>query len=328
MTAATQSVIATVRIGISGWTYKPWRGVFFPEGLRQKDELAYASRSFSTIEINGTFYSLQRPSSFAGWDKQTPSDFVFSIKGGRFITHIRRLRDCEIPLANFFSQGLLRFGAKLGPILWQLPPNFKFDPARIEAFLRLLPKTTSEATALARKHTGMVKGRASLKAKIDAPLRHAFEIRHESFAVPEFIGLLRAHNVALVCADTVEWPRLMDTTADFVYCRLHGSDVLYASGYSDAALEEWADRVSAWATGAVAPLSRHVVAPQAVQPHRDVYVYFDNDIKVHAPYDAQQLHSKTLVRLAPAAAGSAPARPISLVAPQTPPTCKPRRNHR
>ncbi len=282
----------TVRIGISGWNYPPWRSVFYPKSLKQKDELAYAASKFNTIEINGTFYSLQRPQSFATWYTTTPNNFVFSIKGSRFISHMKRLLNCEEALANFFAQGILSLGHKLGPILWQLPPNFKFDPPRIEAFLRLLPKTTSEATFLARKPTGKLKERAVLKAKIDAPLRYALEVRHESFATPECISLLRSHGVALVCADTVEWPLLMDATADFIYCRLHGSEVLYSSGYSDEALELWAARVAAWATGALPPASRHVVPPDQAQPPRDVFVYFDNDAKVHAPFDALQLGAK------------------------------------
>lgn len=263
-----------VRIGISGWRYPPWRGVFYPPGLRQADELAYAASLFRTIEINGTFYSLQRPQYFADWAAVTPPDFVFSVKAPRYITHILRLNEAETALANFLANGMLELGPKLGPILWQLPPSFRFDAGRIERFLRLLPHDTEKAKETAARHDDKVAGRCSIPSGPSRPLRHAIEIRHESFATPAFIELLRAHDVAIVCADTVSWPRLMDVTSDFVYCRLHGSEELYASGYDDEALDFWAERVSAWADGG---------AP------RDVFVYFDNDVKVRAPFDAQKL---------------------------------------
>src|SRR5215475_140112 len=239
-----------VRIGISGWTYKPWRGVFYPDGLAQKKERAYAAETFPTIEINGTFYSMQRPSSFAKWASETPDTFVFSVKGHRYITHMRKLRDVELPLANFFASGLLKLGRKLGPILWQFPPNFQFERDRIEAFFKLLPHDTTHAAMLAKSHDPWMKERVFTEEPASRiKVRHAMEIRHKSFVTPEFFELLRKHQVALVCADAVEWPRLMDVTADFVYCRLHGSEVLYASGYSDDALDEWAARVAAWARG-------------------------------------------------------------------------------
>jgi uncharacterized protein YecE (DUF72 family) len=279
-----------VRIGISGWTYAPWRGTFFPAKLPQHRELGHAANIFSSIEINGTFYSLQRPESYAKWAAETPPDFVFSVKGPRFITHIRRLKDARAPLANFLASGLLRLGPKLGPILWQLPPNFKFDSQRIETFLKLLPRDTESAVALSRRHDKRVSGRAWMKTDAHRPLRHAMEIRHTSFAVPEFIELLRAHNVALVCADTVEWPRLMDVTSDFVYCRLHGSEELYASGYDAASLDAWATRVGAWARGDEPDDAERVIKSRASQKaSRDVFVYFDNDAKVRAPVDAQGL---------------------------------------
>jgi uncharacterized protein YecE (DUF72 family) len=282
-----------VRIGISGWTYGPWRGRFYPEDLPQKRELAYAAATFPTIEINGTFYSLQRPDSFAQWAEQTPDDFVFAVKGSRYITHMLRLKDVRIPLANFFASGPLRLGAKLGPILWQLPPNFRFDPVRLEAFLALLPRDTEAAAALARRHDERLRGRAWMKTHANRALRHALEIRHESFVTPAFIALLRAHDVALVCADTVEWPLLMDLTADFVYCRLHGSEVLYASGYDDAALDTWAARVAAWSQGGEPPEAERVIDRAAPKrKRRDVFVYFDNDAKVRAPLDAQGLMAR------------------------------------
>jgi len=280
----------TVHIGISGWTYPPWRGTFYPKNLPQKQELSYAGRIFDSIEVNGTFYSLQRPESFTRWAEQTPENFVFAVKGSRYITHMLRLRGVETPLANFFASGLLRLGPKLGPILWQLPPNLRFDPTRLEAFFALLPRDTGAAAALARRHDARLRGRASTKAGVDRRLRHALEIRHDSFRTPAFIELLRAHEVALVCADAVSWPRLMDLTADFVYCRLHGSEELYASGYDDDALDAWAARVTAWARGGEPRYAERVIdRPAPKRRARDVYVYFDNDAKVRAPVDAQGL---------------------------------------
>ena len=284
MTTAT----GIIRIGISGWTYAPWRGVFYPKGLRQRDELSYAAGRFNTIEINGTFYGMQRPDAFAAWAGQVPANFVFAVKAPRFITHMRRLREIETPLANFIASGLLRLGPSLGPILWQFPPNMRFDEARWEAFLRLLPKSTRQAARLGERHDERLKAPAWLDVDEDRPLRHAVEIRHDSFRDPVFVDLLRRHNVALVCADTVEWPRLMDVTSDFVYCRLHGSEELYASGYDDAALRDWARRVRAWSEGRE-PRDAERIGSVAPRQPRDVFVYFDNDRKVRAPHDAAAL---------------------------------------
>lgn len=275
------------RVGISGWRYAPWRGKFYPENLRQKDELAFAAEQFSTIEINGTFYSLQLPQSFVAWREGTPDDFIFAVKGPRFITHMKRLGDVATPLANFFASGVLALNGKLGPVLWQLPPSFRFDPDRLAHFFALLPRTTKEATRLARRHDARMKGRSWLKADTDRPLRHALEIRHGSFCDPAFIALLRRHKIALVVADTVEWPLLMDATADFVYVRLHGADQLYTSGYDTKALKTWAARVQAWRSGGEAE-GIHA-GTRARKRRRDVYVYFDNDAKVRAPFDARAL---------------------------------------
>lgn len=279
-----------VRIGISGWTYKPWRGVFFPKKLTQKRELEYAAHTFSSIEINGTFYSLQRPSSYEAWAARTPENFVFSIKGSRYITHLRRLREIEAPLANFFASGMLKLGPKLGPILWQFPPNFQYSHDLIENFFALLPVDTGAAAELGSRHDGLVKGRTFLEVDQNRRMRHAMEIRHPSFVTPEFIRLLRKYKVALVCADTVEWPRLMDVTSDFIYCRLHGSEVLYSSGYDDAAIAEWAERVTTWAQGGESKDGDFASSkPAALRAKRDVFVYFDNDAKVRAPRDAKKL---------------------------------------
>ena len=281
-----------VRIGISGWRYPGWRGVFYPTGLVQRRELEFAAQVFSSIEINGTFYSLQRPESFRQWAAETPDDFVFALKGGRFITHMRKLLGVETALANFFASGVLALEEKLGPVLWQFPPQMKFDPVRFAAFFKLLPRSIAEAARFARGCDDRVLKRSTLDVPLDAPvdlpLRHAVEIRHDSFAVPEFIALLREHSIGLVVADTVEWPLLMDVTADFVYVRLHGSEQLYASGYEPEALGVWARRVRAFGSGQVAEGKRVVDAAADGVP-RDVYVYFDNDIKVRAPFDAQAL---------------------------------------
>jgi uncharacterized protein YecE (DUF72 family) len=285
--------LVKVRIGISGWRYPPWRGVFYPPKLAHKRELAHAASVFPTIEINGTFYSLQRPANFETWAAETPSGFVFSVKGSRFITHMKRLKNVRVPLANFFASGVLRLGTKLGPFLWQFPPNFRFEPAIFESFLKLLPRDTEAAAALARRHDQRINGRASMKIDAHRALRHAVEIRHPSFVTPEFIDLLRAQNVALGCADAVDWPRLMNLTSDFIYCRLHGSEELYVSGYNDASLEDWAARVAAWARGKEPPDAERISPkPAASLPERDIYVYFDNDAKVRAPFDAQSLTAR------------------------------------
>jgi uncharacterized protein YecE (DUF72 family) len=280
---------ATVRIGVSGWTYAPWRGRFYPKKLAQKKELAFAASTFRSIEINGTFYGMQQPDAFGRWADETPDDFVFAVKGPRFLTHMKRLHEPVAPLANFIASGLLRLGAKLGPILWQFPPSFRFDRERIETFFALLPHDTERAASLGRRHDHRLKARAWLRTDHHRPIRHAMEIRHESFRDPAFIALLRKHRVALVCADTVEWPRLMDLTADFVYCRLHGSRELYRSGYTDVEIARWARRVRAWRDGK--PMRDGAFAgpmPTRSSP-RDVYVYFDNTDKLHAPGDAKAL---------------------------------------
>lgn len=278
-----------IRIGVSGWTYAPWRGNFYPKGVAQKRELAFAATRFPALEINGTFYGLQRPDAFARWAEETPDDFVFAVKGSRFITHTKRLRDIEAPLANFFASGILRLGPKLGPLLWQFPPNFHFDAGLMKDFFALLPHDTKAAARLAGKHDERLDGRDWTRTDARRPLRHAVEIRHESFRDPAFVDLLRAHGIALVCADTVKWPLLMDATADFVYCRLHGSQELYRSRYSEEALKRWAARVRAWAQGK--PMKDGAFAsekPAEARP-RDVYVFFDNTDKLHAPEDAARL---------------------------------------
>jgi uncharacterized protein YecE (DUF72 family) len=280
--------MAELRIGISGWTYARWRGVFFPAKWPHKRELEYASRKVNSIEINGSFYSLQRPENYAAWHDTTPDDFVFSVKGSRFITHMKKLKDVETPLANFLASGVLRLGKKLGPFLWQLPPNLGYHRERLEAFFRLLPRDTNAAAKLAAKHDERLASRAWTETDATRPLRHCLEVRHPTFVQEEFIALLREHDIALVVADTAgKWPFLEDATSDFVYVRLHGDEELYASGYSETALDMWAQKVRAWAKGGVPPHAK-LAGPRLGRraSGRDVYVYFDNDAKVHAPFDA------------------------------------------
>jgi uncharacterized protein YecE (DUF72 family) len=261
-------------IGISGWSYKSWRGDFYPTGLRQRDELAYAAQRMTSVEINGSFYSLQRPTSYQSWHDQTPPGFVFAVKGGRFITHMRRLKDVEAPLANFFASGVLALRDKLGPLLWQLPGDMGFDAERVGAFLQLLPRNTSAAAALARKHDDKIADdRVLTTADADRPIRHALEPRHRSFASPEALQLLRHHNIALVLSDNPgKWPVFDETTADFAYARMHGHSELYASGYAPASLNRLAEHCREWQSAGL-----------------DVHVYFDNDARGRAPHDAVAL---------------------------------------
>ena len=280
------------RVGISGWNYAGWRGVFYPNELPHRRELEFASRAFNSIEINGSFYSLQLPTSYHRWCEATPETFLFSVKGARFITHMKKLRDVEVPVANFFASGVLALRQKLGPILWQFPPNFRWNPERFLKFFELLPKSTEDAARLGRRHDAKLKARAWLKTEEDLPLRYCVEIRHPSFLVPEFFELLREFNVAFVFADTAgKWPYVEDLTADFVYCRLHGDTRLYTSGYSDGALDWWARRLKLWRQGKH-PDDAKLVTPKSKPQKRDIFVYFDNDAKVHAPFDAQALAQK------------------------------------
>jgi uncharacterized protein YecE (DUF72 family) len=267
--------VGRIYIGISGWRYPPWRGVFYPGGLPQHRELEYASGVLPTIEINGSFYSLQTPESYAAWYSETPPGFVFGVKGGRYITHVRRLREIEKPLANFFASGVFNLREKLGPFLWQFPPQLRYDPERFEAFFAMLPRDTAQALALARRRDFRMTGRSRLAIDAKRKLRHAVEIRHESFADAAFVAQLRRHDVALVVADTAgKWPCLEELTSDFMYLRLHGDKEIYASGYGEAALDRWAAKIRGWSRG------------------RDVYCYFDNDVKVRAPFDARRLIEK------------------------------------
>src|SRR3954463_6642295 len=297
-----------VRIGISGWRYDPWRKVFYPEGLPQRRELEFCGRHFPTVEINGSFYSLQRPEYYDQWYDETPEGFLFAVKGSRYITHMLRLSKIEKPLANFFASGILNLRDKLGPFLWQFPPMFTFKRERLEAFFRLLPRTSEQAlppprpggrggggrSALARRRARRMIGRSRLAIDANRKLRHAVEIRHPSFMTGDFIALLRKHNIGLVVADTAgKWPKMFHVTSDFVYVRLHGDIKIYTSGYSDRALASWARRIRNWD-----------------RDGRDVYVYFDNDVKVKAPFDALNLMRKLGLQWQPADAADEEPLPV------------------
>ena len=259
-----------IRVGISGWRYRPWRGVWYPDGLAQRRELEFCARHFPTVEINGSFYSLQRPDYYEAWHRATPPGFVFAVKGSRYVTHFLKLRNVERPLANFFASGVLALREKLAPFLWQLPPTLAYERERLAAFFALLPRTTAEALALARRRDARMTGRVRLAIDADRPVRHAVEVRHASFVDDEFRALAARHSVAVVVADTGgKWPLMLDPAGDVVYVRLHGDVRIYTSGYSDRALAAWARRIRRWA-----------------REGREVYVYFDNDVKVRAPFDA------------------------------------------
>ncbi len=266
-------------IGISGWRYRGWRGDFYPKGLPQRLELTYAAERFGSVEINGSFYSLQRPSSYRAWAEQTPEDFVFAVKGGRYITHMLRMRGAEAALGNFFASGVIALEERLGPVLWQLPGRQAFEPETLDAFLAQLPHTTAEAAELGKRHDEKLKGEPELSVREPRPIRHALEVRHPSWDSEECEEVLRRHGVALVVSDGAgKWPMIRRvTTADFVYVRLHGGDELYVSGYSPEELSAWAAEVGGWLDG----------SPDG-KP-RDVYVYFDNDAKGFAPWDALEL---------------------------------------
>lgn len=260
-----------IRIGMSGWTYAPWRGVFYPDKLRQKDELSYAAKQVTSIEINGTFYRMQTPKSFQQWYAQVPDDFQFAVKAPQYMTHRRRMKDVAQPLRNFFASGVLALGKKLGPILWQLPPNLPLVDDRFEQFMRELPHDSLVASALAMEHDSFIKS-PLVEAPGKFPIRHAFEFRHSSFHDSDFFAVMRQNNVALVFADSGEHSlNVEELTADHVYLRMHGQGEVLQNGYPDAYLKMTAKKVLAWAKD------------------RPVNVYFDNDAKGHAPLNAMRM---------------------------------------
>jgi uncharacterized protein YecE (DUF72 family) len=270
-------------VGTSGWLYPRWRGDFYPPGLPHKQELAYIAQRLPSVEVNGTFYSLTRPSACDTWRAAAPAPFVFALKGSRYITHMLKLRNFETPLANFCASGILRLGRHLGPILWQLPPQLPFDRDRARAFFEAVPRDVAAAERWARRHDRRTTGRAALRAPDgrEAAIRHAVEIRHLSWLHDDALVTLRALDVALVAADTAgRHPASVERTAGFAYLRLHGSTRLYASRYTDAELAGWADRIARWAKAG-----------------DDVYAYFDNDAEGHAPHDAVRLQAAVDARL-------------------------------
>ena len=266
-----------VRVGISGWRYPAWRGDFYPQGLAQRRELEYAASRLTSIEINGSFYSLQRPTSYAAWREEATTaraGFVFAVKGPRYVSHLKRLKDVEVPLANFFASGLLGLGDALGPILWQLPESLRFEADVVDAFLGSLPRTTTAAAELATRHDEKVPDdRALTTTDADRRLTYALEFRSPTFVGQEASDLLRRHDVATVYADTAgRWPKVDADTGPIRYVRLHGDKELYASGYTDAALDRWAEKLRGWTADG-----------------REGFVYFDNDMKGYAPHDAMRL---------------------------------------
>lgn len=259
-----------IRVGIGGWNFAPWRGIFYPKGLKQAAELAHASRHVTTIEINGTFYRAQSAASFAKWRDETPDDFVFSVKGHRAIVMSRKLADSGERIDWFMKSGVLELGPKLGPILWQLAPYKKFDADDIAGFLKLLPLEAN--------------GR---------PLRHVLEVRHESFLVPEFIALLREHGVAVAFADSDDYPAIADVTADFVYARLQRTTDEYETGYSPAALDRWAARATTWAAGGTPGDLPTFGAKPAPKKKRPVFLYMIAGAKHRNPAAAMALIERT-----------------------------------
>lgn len=262
---------ATAHIGTSGWSYPSWRGDFYPRGLPHREELRYLTERLTSVEVNATFYGLQRPSTFRTWAEQVQAPEVLALKGSRYISHLKRLRDVDQALANFWASGALELGHRLGPVLWQLPARTELDPATLERFLELLPRSTAAAAELARRHDDRVP-EPSVTASADLPIRYAVEARHESFGSAAAQQLLREHDVATVFADGAGLPSFDARTADFRYVRLHGRPRLYRSGYGEAVLDRWASRIGGW-----------------LADGEDVYVYFDNDAAGHAPHDAERL---------------------------------------
>ncbi len=258
-------------MGVSGWKYAGWRGDFYPEGLVQRRELEYVAERMTSVELNGSFYSLQRASTYERIAAQVPDGFPVAVKGSRFVTHLRRLREADQGLANLFASGMLALGDRLGPFLWQLPGTLAFDRDLLGRFLERLPRDHSGLADLATGHDERIPtDRAVTRPRTDAPVRHALEPRHPSFASPEAVALLREHGVALVHSDSPgAWPCFDEGTAGFRYVRLHGHTELYASGYAPASLDRWAERIRVWR-----------------EAGQDTYVYFDNDARGRAPYDA------------------------------------------
>jgi len=255
-----------IRIGIGGWTYGPWRGEFYPDGLAQKRELEYASRQVASIEVNGTYYGSQKPESFAKWHDETPDDFVFALKGPRFATNRRALADAGDSIERFLTGGVMRLKDKLGPINWQFMPTKKFDPEDFERFLELLPKRVDGRT-----------------------IRHAVEVRHDSFRTPDFVTLARNHGVAIVIAADSDYPQIADISAPFVYARIMGTREAEATGYSPDALDLWTGRARLWASGGISDGLETLAAPGAHDASRDVFLYVISGFKARNPAAAMAM---------------------------------------
>lgn len=264
--AAQPSRAGRVRVGIGGWTYAPWRDNFYPAKLVQRRELEYASRALTAIEVNGTYYGAQKPATYAKWRAETPDGFVFSLKAPRYATDRRVLAEAGRSVSDFVEGGLAELGDRLGPINWQFAPTKAFDAADFGAFLEQLPRTLD--------------GRA---------LRHVVEVRHPSFQCAQYVELARRHGVATVFTDSPKYPSFADLTGDFVYARLMRSEPGQSSGYPAAALDRWAARAEAWATGAEPDDLPRVLAPAPAATARDVFVYFINGAKERAPHAAMGL---------------------------------------
>jgi uncharacterized protein YecE (DUF72 family) len=264
----------TIRVGIGGWTFEPWRGVFFPPGLAHAKELAYAAGKLTTIEVNGTYYSSQSPATFAKWAKETPDGFVFAVKASRFCTNRKVMAEAGASVEKFLTSGIVELGDKLGPILWQFMPTKKFDADDFGAFLKLLPE----------RQGGL-------------RLRHAVEVRHESFLTPDFVKLARDAGVAIVFADTPKYPAIADLTADFVYARLQDAREEIETGYDAAALDRWADTADTWAKGG-APEGLGYIDEAKPGAAKDVFVFMINGAKVRAPAAAMALSERLSARTA------------------------------
>lgn len=260
----------SIRIGLSGWSYQHWTGHFYPPGLHSNEWLAFVARIFSTIEVNRTFYSLLQPDTYRQWLKDVSSDFTFSVKGSRYITHMKRLRDVETPLANFFASGVLELGPHLDTFLWQLPANREVSSSVLADFFAMLPTSSDHAASIARHHDERVT-RFEKPTLAPSPIRHAVELRHPEILDTDVLHAARAHNVAIAMSQASKWPLFEEKTADFAYIRLHGPGKLYDSAYSSEELNEWSSRITR--------MSRD----------QDVLVYFDNDGGAHAPRDAMAL---------------------------------------
>jgi uncharacterized protein YecE (DUF72 family) len=283
--------MSRIRVGVSGWDYDRWQGDFYPPRLARHRRLAYLGRAFDTVEVDGTFYSLKSPETFERWHEAVPEGFVYALRGSRFITHIRRLRDPTVPLANFFASGVLRLEDKLGPLLWQCPPQMDWDGDTFETFCARLPHDTRQAAALARRHDARVRGRTSTHVDRNRNLRHAFEIRDRRMVRPEMLRALRRHGHAFVIADTAgKYPYAEDVTAGFLYVRLHGTGRMYVGHYGAEDRVRWRDRIERWAAAELPePAVRIADLTPPRRKGRDVYVYFDNDAHGHAPFDALAL---------------------------------------